>query len=272
MFSIANIFTPGVATSLLGGKHVKRTRYAYQLTLAWLNTLRIQAYDEYCHDGYGPHEPIEMWEKRLISNAPTICYWTTVRDYMLIQCRFVRGQRTGDWPLTLKSIEEICPWFFAFGQTNYARWTPVFLKDMARLPQIHPTVHEAFMEGKFVVQRGDKKFSMMALDQSHEHSIKFLKEDSGAKGLYGQQEEKEVIELSKPEVLRVISEFESVFNAESNTKDSLEHPESSAAEQNKFLKHLKAMCDLTNEGKVVNPFRETGPELIYLRYGRSHGP
>ena len=54
------------------------------------------------------------------------------------------------------------------------------------------------MEGKFVVQRGDKTFSLMALDQSQEHSIKFLKEDSGAKGLYGQQEEKEVIELSKP--------------------------------------------------------------------------
>ena len=272
MFSIANIFTPGVGSSLLGGKHVKRTRYAYQLTLAWLNTLRIQAYDEYCHDGYGPHEPIEMWEKRLISNAPTICYWTTVRDYMLIQCRFVRGQRTGDWPLTLKSIEEICPWFFTFGKTNYARWTPVFLKDMGRLPQIHPTIHEAFMEGKFVVQRGDKKFSMMALDQSHEHSIKFLKEDSGAKGLYGQQEEKEVVELSKPEVLRVISEFESASNPESNTKDSLEHPESSAAEQNKFLKHLKAMCDLANEGQVVNPFRETGPELITLDTGEVMDP
>ena len=78
---------------------------------------------------------------------------------------------------------------------------------MERLPQIHPTVHDAFMEGKFVVQRGDKKFSMMALDQSHEHSINFLKEDSGAKGLYGQQREKEVIELSKPEVLRVITEL-----------------------------------------------------------------
>ena len=73
------------------------------------------------------------------------------------------------------------------------------------------------------MQRGDKKFSMVALDQSHEHSIKFLKEDSGAKGLYGQQEEKEVIELSKPEALRVISECESVFNPESHTKDSLEH-------------------------------------------------
>ena len=129
--------------------------------------------------------------------------------------------------------------FFAFGQTNYARWTPVFLKDMARLPQTHTAVHEAFMEGNFVVQRSDKKFSMMALDQSHEHSIKFLKEDSGAKGLYGQQEEKEVIELSKPEMLRVVSEFEGVFFPDSETGESLEQPESSAAEQNKFLKHLK---------------------------------
>ncbi|KAJ8378777.1 hypothetical protein AAFF_G00236490 [Aldrovandia affinis] len=53
---------------------------------------------------------------------------------------------------------------------------------MATLPDTHPSVHEAFMEGKFVVQRGDKKFSLMALDQSQEHNIKFLKEDSGSKG------------------------------------------------------------------------------------------
>jgi len=73
-------------------------------------------------------------------------------------------------------------------------------------------------------------------------------------------------------VLRVIIEFESVFYPESNTKDSLEHPESSAAEQNKFLKHLKAMCDLASEGKVVNPFRETGPELITLDMGEVMDP
>ena len=67
---------------------------------------------------------------------------------------------------------------------------PVFLKDMARLPEVHPTVHAAFMEGSFVVHRGDKKASLMALDQSQENSIQSLKEDSGPKGLYGQQEEK----------------------------------------------------------------------------------
>ncbi len=189
-------FTPGVAISLLGGKHVKRTCYAYQLTLTWLNTLKLQAYDEYDHDGYGPHEPIKLWERGLISSHNLLLdHSSRLHAYTgCILCHFVHGQWTGDWPLTLKSIEEVCP-FFAFGQTNCAWWTPVFLKDMPRLPQIHPTVHEAFMEGKFVVQCYDKKLSMMELDQNHKHSIKFLKEDSGAKGLHGHQQEKEVIKL-----------------------------------------------------------------------------
>ena len=68
-------------------------------------------------------------------------------------------------------------------------------------------------------------------------------------------------------MLRVISEFESASFPESNVKGSQEHPESSAAEQKKFFKHLRAMCDITSEGTVVNPFRETGPELITLDTG-----
>ena len=89
---------------------------------------------------------------------------------------------------------------------------PVFLKDMACLPETHPSVHEGFMEGKFVVQRSDKKFSLMALDQSQEHSIKFLKDNSEAKGLYGQPEAKEVIALSKPEVLRALMNLKMQFS------------------------------------------------------------
>lgn len=64
MFSLANVFTTGAAASLLAGKHIKRARYAYQLTLAWFHVLKVQAYDEYCSEVYGPHEAMEMWEKR----------------------------------------------------------------------------------------------------------------------------------------------------------------------------------------------------------------
>lgn len=77
---------------------------------------------------------------------------------------------------------------------NSARWTAVFLKNMARLPESHPNIHEAFMKGMFVMQRGDKKFFLMALDISQAHRIRFLKEESGTKGLNGQKEEKELIQ------------------------------------------------------------------------------
>ena len=173
MFFQAKDFTSGVTVSILGGKHVKRTRYAYQLTLVWLHALRVQAYNEYCQEEWGPHVSMEMWEKNLAGKSLTICYWTTMRDYLLTNYRFVRGQRMGDWPLTLSACDELCPWFFTFGHTNSARWMPVFLKDMACLPETHPSIYNAFMEGKFVVQRGEKKLSHMALDQSQEHSIKF---------------------------------------------------------------------------------------------------
>ena len=48
------------AESLLGGSHVKHTRYSYQLTLAWFHVLKVQAYNEYCQTGYRPHESMEM--------------------------------------------------------------------------------------------------------------------------------------------------------------------------------------------------------------------
>ena len=94
------------------------------------------------------------------------------------------------------------------------------------------------------MQRGEKKFSLMALDQSQEHSIKFLKEDCVAKGLYGQQEEKEIIKLSKPEVLRAIDEFENASISRSNKECNLDHPKASPTKQKRFIKHLKALLSL----------------------------
>ena len=128
------------------------------------------------------------------------------------------------------------------------------------------------MAGKFVVQRGDKKSSLMALDQSQEHSIQFLKEDSGAKGLYGQQESKEVIELSKPEILRAVDEFECACVSASTVNESLEHPESSVAEQKTFIKYLIALSDLVKKGTVVNPFNETSSKLITVDTGEVMDP
>ena len=191
------VFTNGTAKSLLGGTYVKHTCYDYHLTLAFLHELKLEAYNEYLDGSIGPYEPIDIWEERISTQAPTIQYWRTVMDHLFTTCHFVRGQRSGDWSLTLSAGKYLCPWSFVFGHTHYARWLPVFLRDMTSLPNCQPNIHQAFMDRKFVVQCSRKMFYLMALDQSQEQSIKFLKDYRGAKGSYDQQEEKEVIELSK---------------------------------------------------------------------------
>jgi len=99
---------------------------------------------------------------------------------------------------------------------------------MAELSQHHPEVYARFM-----VQRSEKNFSLMGLDQSQLHSIKPRRGDSGSKGLYGQAEDKVVIELSRAEVLRVIDEFE-YASTHTTQLESIEHPESSTSEQQGF--------------------------------------
>lgn len=73
-------------------------------------------------------------------------------------------------------------------------------------------------------------------------------------------------------MLRAIDEFKSACLSASNNKESLEHPEPSAAEQNMFLNHFKALCDLVKEGTVVDPFKETGPELSTVDTGEIMDP
>ena len=127
---------------------------------------------------------------------------------------------------------------------------------MTRLPVTHPDVHKAFTDGLFSVQRSCKKFSLMALDQSQEHSVKYLKDGGGTKGLYGQPEEKEVIELSKPEVLRVLEEFETNV-LESPEKDTTAHPDSATATQGKFMRELTSMVNVVKYGRIAIFFRKS---------------
>ena len=87
-------------------------------------------------------------------------------------------------------------------------------------------------------------------------------------GLYGQREEKETIELSKPEILRAMDKFQNACFSTSETKDGLEHPESSTCAQKKFLNYLEALCNLVNKGTVLNLLKQSGTELINMDTAR----
>ena len=52
----------------------------------------------------------------------------------------------------------------------------------------------------------------------------------------------------------------------------MEHPESSAAEQKKFIKDLRALLSLVEQGVIINPFKETSQQLITLDTGEVMDP
>ena len=123
------------------------------------------------------------------------------------------------------------------------------------------------MQGLFVVQQSCTKFSLMGLDQCQEHSVQLVKSEGDNRGVYYDQEEKEMLEISRPEVLRVINEFE--YAIREHTDDGVkEHPESSAYAQRNLIKHLNAMVKAVDDGLVSNPYLEKDPnEFVSITTG-----
>ena len=57
------------------------------------------------------------------------------------------------------------------------------------------------------------RFRWLGWTKAKNQNVKHIKEDGGNRRLYGYQEEKELIEISRPEVLRVLRE-EISYNAD----------------------------------------------------------
>lgn len=83
---------------------------------------------------------------------------------------------------------------------------------------------------------------------------------------------KEVIELSKPEVLGATEEFESSCSFTEGSKHSFEHPESAATDHKQVLNYLKSLVKFVSEGVIIYHFTETGSGLITLDTGEAMDP
>ena len=105
------------------------------------------------------------------------------------------------------ALTELAPWFYALDHTNYARWIPVHLKDIAELPNRHPVVTTEFNDGKFVVHKTQQIFSGIPIDQAHEQNNALIKGDGEAVGLTDNPSALQRWMIAGPEVSRVVEEF-----------------------------------------------------------------
>ena len=70
---------------------------------------------------------------------------------------FITASRTGDWNLTLVTMDSMINLFAAAGHTNYARCLRLHLQLMLNLKDSHPQVHETFaQQGAHVIRRSER--------------------------------------------------------------------------------------------------------------------
>ncbi len=248
----AGIATSGVAESFLNASHLTRTRHSHQVTILALSKLQYEAWQEVVQND----ESFEAWKQRMIGESPTFKYWEIVRQFEILVCVFVRAHRTKNFNLFVESLEALVPWLISLDHTHYARWIPVHIRDMKSLPN---SIKEQF-HSCWVVQKSQRNFSSMPIDQAHEQNNQLVKCSGGAVGLTENPSAFRRWMTAGPEQARLLKEFEEQF-VESKSH-SEKHHEQTPSLQEAFKKEVNSLSEVIRT--MGNPFLDDGPELLVL--------
>ena len=132
----AEISTPCAADSFLQGAHIAHTRRVDQITVAALHTLKHRAYDRCCLTCLGNELEILGFEQWCIQRAQSCMqfqYWATVMQLEICVLVYVRSLRQSSFKVYIDALTQLAPCFHFLDHTNYARWIPIHLRDMAWL-------------------------------------------------------------------------------------------------------------------------------------------
>ena len=201
----------------------------------------------------------EDWCSEMSEQYPQFHFWQSVIDLELLLCQFVKSLRSGNFDLYVEAIKKMMPWVFALDHGNYARWMPVHLRDMLNLKSIHPNIYREFAAGHFTAQITHRKFSSIALDQSHEQMNKEIKGDGGSIGLFENRDSLNKWMVAGPQLAQVVKDFENNFLEEGV---EVNHHEQGSKRQKEFLKHVSSLVDTYTT--MGNPFIDTGPDLYTI--------
>ena len=109
--------------------------------------------------------------KELMQANRTAKLWLQYIKMISILRRFITAERTGNFPLLLKTLAEMLPFFAAAGHSLYAKSVHLHLQNMIALEKQNQFVYSKFMEGLFVVRRSNRYGGGLAPDLVIEQSL-----------------------------------------------------------------------------------------------------
>lgn len=86
-------------------------------------------------------------------------------------CLFIKAERTGNWMLHLKSLQEMLPFFTASGHNLYAKSAYIYVQHMLKLADSYPEVFAFFRSGYHVVRRSDRYWAGLSSDLVIEQTL-----------------------------------------------------------------------------------------------------
>ena len=251
----AQIHSCGTADSILSASHVKRSRYAHQVSLAALHLLLKKAFSKEIEQR--SEMSYDEWVTCKREKSVQFEYWQTVLDLEALLLLLVRSIRLADFEMFVDALEQIIPWMFALDHVHYSRWLPFFVQNLKELPIRHQEVHKQFLAGKFTVQKTNRKFSSISDDQAHEQNNKIIKDDGGAIGILHSPKALMRWMVGGPEVARMISQYNESMK---DDPDSRSHHENTVAFEKRFRKDVRALVEAFE--KEGNPFEEEDDVLL----------
>eukprot|EP00057_Strongylocentrotus_purpuratus_P021683 XP_011676157.1 PREDICTED: uncharacterized protein LOC105444073 [Strongylocentrotus purpuratus] len=290
----SNIVAQGSINGVISGHHYNRSIRAHKCIMEAMERLRWQAYISSLSDvDYASTYEIlaklqsdfptssftefvrgeefqamassyRSFVKQRSTQDPTFALWSSYIEMVEVILLFLRATRQGDWQLHLSSIRSFLPWFFAYDRTNYARYLPAYWHEMSHLPNSHPLIYKAFMEGKFVVHRQTEHgFCGVACDQTIEQTCNRDTKTKG--GMIGFTRNKGAVArwlLSQHERSAISKQCEEMAGKDhtSALKKDL-----TVSNMEKVEGDVCAVVETVEA--MINPFQENNEELLHLASG-----
>lgn len=144
------------------------------------------------------------------------------------------------------------------------------LKDMAELTTKHPDVSRKFRESHFTVQKTQRVFSSIPIDQAHEQNNGCIKGDGGAVGLTDNPSALRRWIVAGPEVARVIEEFQDGNQHWRRQTADTRHHDQTPSVQASFVKDVCSLVGVIEE--MGDPFEEESQDVVKLDTKEIAGP
>ena len=115
------------------------------------------------------------------AQSDTFHFWHEYLNDIELGLNYVKAEKIPDWQLHLACSADITSYAIAYDHQNYARWGPIYLAAMLRLPETTPEVHALSDSGKHVVRRSSSgSFNNVWTDLGLEQSV--VKDSKPRKG------------------------------------------------------------------------------------------